>query len=480
MFRTPPSRRVGQVDAAPRTLAHKVWDAHRVEEWAADGQPTRLRVDRVLLHEHQVGLLGRAHEAGVIIRGADRVVVCADQQTPTIPAGDEPRPGAQQMGSVDRLEQTSDAVGLPLFGPGDERGGVLNVVAAEQGMVLPGDLVVGADGHVATLGALGALALVIADAEVAEVVATGTVSRSWPGVARVTATGALGAHATGKDLALWLLGRLGTGSISGRVVELGGPIVRQLGVEDRMALCNLMVGSGASSVFIPPDRLTEDYLRGRPFAPSGHAWEAAGASWRSLGSDRGADYDGDLGLLASTIEPLVTWGTALDQVAALAGTIPEPRPEPHGELDRRALREQGLEPGRPIGEIAVDQVFIGSCANARIEDLRAAASLLERAGGRVQVPSWVVPGSWPVKHQAEAEGLHRVFLNAGFEWRDPGCSLCIGSNGDAVEPGTRLASTANRPHRGLIGPGARVHLLSPVSAAATALVGRLSSPQALD
>ncbi|MDZ7679354.1 MAG: aconitase family protein [Acidimicrobiales bacterium] len=482
MSRMPPRRRVGRTDAAPptpTTLVDKIWASHLAASPAADDEPAfhHLSVDRILLHEHQVGLVGRAHHGAWRVSEPDRIIACSDQQFPTIPSDGGPRQGAQLMSAVERLERTSDAVGLPLFGPGDHRGGIVNVVAAEQGMVLPGNLVVGADAHVSTLGGLGGLALVISDAEVAEVVETGTVRRPWPGVVRVSVPGSLTSDATGKDLALWLLGRVGSGAVAGRFLELVGPVVRRLSVEARMTLCNLAVEAGATAVVIAPDRLTEQYLAGRPFAPTGAAWDRAVAEWESLGTDPGADFDADLGLLAEEVRPHTTWGTHIDQVAPLDGAVPMPRGGEPAERDRRALIDQDLQPGTPIDQIEIDQVFIGSCANARVEDIRAAAAVAR--GGRAQVPAWVVPGSWPVKRQAEAEGLHRIFLDAGFEWRDPGCSLCIGTNGDAVAPGARLASTANRPVRALVGPGARVHIMSPASAAASALIGRLSPPSSV-
>ena len=474
-----PRRRDGRVVAAlhPRTLADKVWDDHLAQPpaEAGTGTPDQLVVDRILLHEHQVGLIGRSNHDGTRIADPRRIVACADQQGPTTPSGDEPRSGAQLVASVERLERTSASLGLPVFGPGDPRAGVVNVVAAEQGMVLPGDLIVGADAHVATNGAFGALALVISDAEVVEVVRTGQVSRVRPSTVRASVAGKLTAGASAKDVALWLLGRLGPGMADGKVLELVGPVVTDLGVEGRMTLTNVAVESGADAVVIAPDLAVERYLSGRPFSPKGAAWAGAVAGWRGLGGDPGADYDADVVAFGGLISPQVTWGTHADQVVALDGVVPSPDASDPGRRARheQALAHHGLVPGEPVSAIEIDQVFIGSCANARLDDLRAAAEVVR--GGRVQVPSWVVPGSWPVRHQAEAEGLHRVFLDAGFEWREPGCSLCIGANGDAVRPGSRLASTANRPVRGLVGPSARVHLLSPASAAASALVGRLAA-----
>ncbi len=482
---TPPRRSApGRPDTRrvrPRTLLDRIWDAH-LSVGLADGSdsptsgPDALEVDRILLHEHQLGLLGRAALAPAQpARFAERVVVCSDQQMPTSDDHtDGPRLDAQLLASVDRLERASDLTGIPVFGPGDHRGGVVNVVAAEQGMVLPGDVVVAADAHVSTFGALGALALVVADGEVPAIVAEGCVARERPGVVRLGVSGSLAADAGPKDLALWLLGRLGPGAVHRKIVELGGPVIRALSVESRMTLCNVAVESGALAVVIAPDQAVVDYLAGRPFVPDGQTWNPRFDHWSSLVSDHDAEIDGDLGLIADRIAPQVTWGTDPDQVAPLDGVVPDPRPEAAGDRDRRALVDQGLEPGRPLREVEVDQVFIGSCANARIEDLRAAADVVR--GARAHVPAWVVPGSWPVRRQAEAEGLHRVFLDAGFEWRSPGCSLCIGANGDAVAPGARLASTANRPTRGLAGPRARIHLLGPTAAAATALTGRLTAP----
>lgn len=472
---TPPRQSAARAGGRPQTIPDRIWDAHRADP--SGPRPPgdeALGVDRILLHEHQLGLLGRAVTAEPL-RYADRVVVCSDQQLPTADdQGKGPRLDAQLLATVDRLERASDLAGVPVFGPGDHRGGIINVVAAEQGMVLPGDVVVAADAHVSTFGALGALALVVADAEVPRVVSDGFVERERPGVVRIGVSGSLADDADAKDLALWLLGRIGQGAVHGRVVELGGPVVRALTVEARMTLCNVAVESGALAVVIAPDQAVADYLDARPFVPGDRTWNPHFEHWSSLVSDVDAAVEGDLRLIADRVRPQVTWGTDPDQVAPLDGVVPDPRPGPAGDRDRRALVDQDLIPGRALTDIEVDQVFIGSCANARIEDLRAAAEVVR--GGRARVPAWVVPGSWPVRRQAESEGLHRVFLDAGLEWRSPGCSLCIGANGDAVAPGARLASTANRPSRGLAGPRARVHLLGPAAAAATALTGRLTGP----
>ncbi len=458
----------------PATLVHKIWRAHLVAPPTHDDV---VAVDRILLHERQVGLLARHPVAGQLEGGA-RVVACADQQMPTSQRARVLR-DAQHVAALERLERDTDTLGVPVFGPGDPRAGILNVVAAEQGLVLPGQLVVGADPHVATLGALGVLALRVDDHELPEVVATGRLHRDEPSTMRVSITGRLGAGATAKDLALWLLARLGPTGGQGRVVELAGEAVRGLGMEGRMTLANMACETAADAVIVEPDAVSADYLAGRPFAPAEWTSEAA-ARCRELASDGGAPRDGEVGVVAEEVGAWVTWGTGAWQAAPLDGVVPSPhRTDPAlARADEEALRLQDLQPGTPFDEVEVDQVFIGSCANARIDDLRAAAEVARR-GGRVQVRSWVVPGSWVVKRQAEAEGLHRVFLDAGFEWREPGCSLCIGANGDAVAPGTRLASTANRPAHGRVGPRSRVHLLSPASAVATALTGRLVSAERL-
>ncbi|MBK5224462.1 MAG: 3-isopropylmalate dehydratase large subunit [Acidimicrobiia bacterium] len=464
-------------DAAPRTILDKIWQAHRL------GADDQLEVDRVFLHERQLGMVERLGQQGVTINSS-RLVACLDQQMPTqersTGAGFSDGPAsAQVMATLEQLEATSDRFGVPVFGPGDPRSGVLNVVGPEQGMTVPGALVVGADDHMSTHGAFGAVALTLLDSELAEVFELGAIRRERPELLRVTVSGRLGPLVGAKDLALWLLGRVGPGAARGSVLELGGPTVRGLGMDGRMTLCNLAVEIGALSAIIEPDERTFDYLAGRPFAPSGREWPAALERWHQLRSDPHARVDGELVVHVGDLGPQATWGSHAWQVVPLDGVVPVPdqRDAARRDADERALHEQDLVPGTSVADIAVDQVFIGSCANARIDDIRAAAEVVR--GHRVQVPTWVVPGSHPVARQAEAEGLHHVLRDAGIEWRTPGCSLCIGSNGDAVGPGTRLASTANRPQRGRVGPGARVHVLGPAAAAATALTGRLTDPRTL-
>lgn len=473
----------------PRTIVDKIWDAH-----LQPGSGSSLVVDRVMIHERQLGLVGRMASSGVEMPGASKVVACTDQQMPTGgPAtgaadagvgldpttGEIPAADAQVLAALDRLEASSALLDVPVFGPGDHRGGVMNVVAPEQGMTLPGSLVVGADRHMSTHGAFGSLGLSLDDDELAALLVTGALDRTRPPVVRVTVAGHLGPHATAKDLALWVLARLGPSSAAGAVIEVGGSTVRRLDLDGRMTLCNLLVESGALSAVVEPDDATSDYLFGRPFAPTGDEWRAAVDRWRGLRSDPGAVVAAELGLVAPGLDPQVSWGTTAWQSTELSGVVPAPdaHDSARRDADERALVDQGLEPGTPLSDIPVDHVFVGSCANGRIDDIRSVAEVLR--GRRVAVPTWVVPGSRTVARQAEAEGLHHVLRDAGAEWRAAGCSLCIGANGDAVGRGVRVASTANRPERGLVGPGARIHVLAPAAAAASAITGQLTDPQAL-
>ena len=472
-----------------RTIVEKIWAGHLVDQAGADaGRGDLLEVDRVLLHERQLGIVDRVGLGGTPIALRGGVVAWVDQQLPTTPRGDvslEQAEGswrgamsAQVLATLDRLEATSERLDIPVFGPGDPRGGVLNVVGPEQGMIHPGALVVGTDEHMATLGAFGALALPIDDGELAEVVRSGVVGRERPAVVRVAVVGGR-SEVNAKDLALWMLRRLGPGAAAGAVIELTGPAIRSLPMDGRMTLCNLAAESGAVTALVEPDRATFADLHGRPFAPPAISWAETIGRWSQVRSDPGAAVDAEVLLHAADIRAHTTWGVHAWQSAALDGVVPAPdlRDPVRRRLDEEALHDQGLQPGTPFCQIGVDHVFVGSCANARLSDLRAAADVLR--GQRVTVPTWVVPGSETVAREAEREGLHRVLRDAGAEWRAPGCSLCIGANGDATRPGARLASTANRPRRGMVGPAARVHVMSPESAAAAALTGRLTDPRAL-
>ncbi|HSL58539.1 MAG TPA: aconitase family protein [Acidimicrobiales bacterium] len=474
----PPGRR------GPRTLVDRVWDAHLVGR-DADGRDL-LVVDRSLLHDRQTPVLEGLSRAGRAVDRPERVVAVVDQRVPTTiadaaidaalgPVADE-EPTSELLTALEAVadvEAATSAAEIPVFGPGDPRRGVLHVVVPEQGMTHPGMLVVGADAHTSTHGAFGALALAITDHELGEVLATSRVARHRPPNLRLALGAALGPYASAKDLALWALSRLGPRASAGHIVELVGPAVGALSMPGRMTLCNLAIEAGAVTAVIAPDATTFADLEGRPFAPSGAEWSAAVATWRTLRSEPGSSPDVDISLIGGQIEPHVTWGTAPWQAAPISARVPAPSTDPsRRSLDEAALTAQGLRPGDALEGLAVDRVFIGSCANARIDDLRAAAEIAR--GGRAQVPVIVVPGSGPVKRAAEAEGLHHVFRAAGFEWREPGCSLCVGANGDHADRGERVASTANRSVLGIGGRGVRTHLMSPAMAAAAGITGRLT------
>lgn len=488
--RRPVTPHLQVVASSPKTMVDKIWDEHALDNSGEPGGPhgdDETRVDHVYLHEHELGVVARLGEQGVHIHSRQGIVACADQQISTRrPSEDQLEHGAawahlsaQDLATFERLEDYSAQIGLPIFGPGDDRGGVLNVVGPEQGMTWPGSLVVGSDNHMSTHGAFGALGLVIAPTNLPSVVTRRSIGGPRPRVVRVAVQGTLPAHTDAKDLALWLLNQLGPINEPDVVLELGGSAVRGLSMEGRMTLCNMMVETGVLSALVAPDQKTFDYLKSRLFAPKEAQWEEAVSRWKSYTSDPGAPVTHQMALLASGVSPQVSWGIKAWQSVALDAVVPEPdRRDPKRQrMDVEALALQGLVPGTPINTIAIDQVFIGSCTNGRIEDLRAAAEVMK--GGSVLVPTLIVPGSQPVAREAEAEGLVEVFRAAGAEWRAPGCSLCIGANGDAVLPGTRLASTANNPGRDRVGPDSRVHILGPTTAAATALRGRLSAPQTI-
>jgi len=468
----------------PRTLVDRIWDAHLVGH-DADGRDL-LVVDRSLLHDRQTPVLERLSRSGRIVDRPDRVVAVVDQRVPTTVADaaidaalgqvTDDEPTAELLAALEAVadvETATSAAEIPVFGPGDPRRGVLHVVVPEQGMTHPGMLVVGADAHTSTHGAFGALALAISDHELGEVLATSRVARVRPPTLRLALGAAIGADASAKDLALWALSRLGPRTGAGHVVELVGPAVAALSMPGRMTLCNLAIEGGAITAVIAPDDTTFGDLDGRPFAPSGAEWERAVARWRALRSEPGSSPDVDISLIGGEIEPHVTWGTAPWQAVPITDRVPAPSADPAvRSLDEAALAAQGVRPGDLLEGVPVDRVFIGSCANARIDDLRSAADIARR--GRAQVPVIVVPGSGPVKRAAEAEGLHHVFRAAGFEWREPGCSLCVGANGDRAGSGERVASTANRSVVGIGGHGVRTHLMSPAMAAAAGITGRLT------
>ncbi len=364
----------------------------------------------------------------------------------------------------------------------DVRQGIVHVIGPEQGFTLPGTTIVCGDSHTSTHGAFGALAFGIGTSEVEHVLATQTLVQKKPRTMRISVEGELPVGCTAKDVILAIIGQIGTAGGTGYVVEYAGSVIRGLSMEGRMTICNMSIEAGARAGLIAPDDKTIDYFKGRPMAPKGAAWELAERWWRTLPSDEGAVYDTEVRLDAATIEPQVTWGTSPQDVVGITGRVPDPKAA-QGEDRRRAIERSleymGLEPGTPMEEVKVDTVFIGSCTNGRIEDLRVVAKLVEGKTVAPSVRAMIVPGSGLVKHQAEAEGLDEIFQAAGFEWREAGCSMCLGMNPDQLKPGERCASTSNRNFEGRQGKGGRTHLVSPAMAAAAALTGRLADVRKL-
>ena len=457
-----------------RTLYDKLWDTHVVRT-EADGTAL-LYIDRHLVHEVTSP---QAYE-GLRLAGrkpwrVGSIVATADHNTPTKDWHLGIREPISRM-QVETLDANIAATGAKAYFPFlDKRQGIVHVIGPEQGATLPGMTVVCGDSHTSTHGAFGALAFGIGTSEVEHVLATQCLLTKKARSMQVKIEGGLPAGVTAKDLALAVIGKIGTAGGTGHAIEFTGPAVRGLSMEGRMTLCNMAIEAGARAGMVAADDTTFEYLRGRPFAPSAALWEHAVARWRDLGSDEGARFDTVVTLDASALAPQVTWGTSPEMVISIEGRLPDPDKEKDAARRdgiERALTYMGLKPNTPIGDVRVDKVFIGSCTNSRIEDLRAAAAV---ARGRHVAPSvklaMVVPGSGLVKAQAEKEGLDRVFLEAGFEWREPGCSMCLAMNDDRLEPGERCASTSNRNFEGRQGAGGRTHLVSPAMAAAAAIEG---------
>jgi 3-isopropylmalate/(R)-2-methylmalate dehydratase large subunit len=461
--------------SAPSTLFAKIWDAHVVTS-RPDGR-TLLFIDRHMLHEGSFHAFARLREKNLPVAHPELCLATADHYVPTS-AGRAL--DTVQDPTVVRVLRDFDAntkgAGLRAYSMGNDRQGIVHVVGPEQGFTLPGVTLVCGDSHTSTHGAFGALAFGIGASEGAHVLATQCLWQLPPKTMRVSITGRLQRGVYAKDLALALIRAIGTSGATGHVVEYTGEGARALSIEERCTLCNMTIEAGAKAGFVGPDDATFDYLDGRPLVPKGEAWRAAVDHWRTLVSDEGARFDREFALDATGITPMVTWGTSPEQALPIHGIVPDPR-DAQDDDDRKALTSalayMGLAPGRPIAEAAVDQVFIGSCTNSRISDLRIVADVVRRIGGRARVPTLVVPGSGPVKRQAEAEGLADAFVAAGFEWREAGCSMCVGMNGETVAPGKRCVSTSNRNFAGRQGRDARTHLVSPATAAATALLGRL-------
>jgi 3-isopropylmalate/(R)-2-methylmalate dehydratase large subunit len=457
----------------PKTLYDKLWDAHVVRT-AEDGT-SLLYIDRHLVHE----VTSPQAFEGLRLAGrkpwrVETVMAVPDHNVPTT---DRDKGIADPVSrvQVQTLDDNCAEFGIVEFRMDDLRQGIVHVVGPEQGATLPGMTVVCGDSHTATHGAFGALAFGIGTSEVEHVLATQTLIQKKSKSMLVSVEGKVGPGVTAKDIVLAIIGHIGTAGGTGYAVEFGGEAIRDLSVEGRMTVCNMAIEAGARAGFVAVDEKTIEYVKGRPYAPKGELWDKAVAYWRTLHSDDGATFDRVVRLDAAEIQPQVTWGTSPEMVVPVDAVIPDPALEGDpvkADGLRRALAYMGLEAGTPIRDIRLDKVFIGSCTNSRIEDLRAAAVV---AKGRKVAPSiklaMVVPGSGLVKQQAEAEGLDRVFTEAGFEWREPGCSMCLAMNADRLEPGERCASTSNRNFEGRQGQGGRTHLVSPAMAAAAAIAG---------
>jgi len=461
--------------AAPRTMFEKIWDSHAVRE--EPGRPALLYIDLHLVHEvTSPQAFDGLRLAGRKVRRPERTVATMDHNVPTT---DRALPIADDVSrrQMEALANNCAEFGITLYDIHSPRQGIVHVIGPELGLTQPGMTIVCGDSHTSTHGAFGALAFGIGTSEVEHVLATQTLPQGRPKTMEIRVDGKLGPGVTAKDIILAIIGEIGTDGATGYVVEYTGEAIRSLSMEGRMTVCNMSIEAGARAGMIAPDEKTFAYLKGRPHAPAeGAEWDRAVATWKALASDEGATYDRTVVLDGDKLAPYVSWGTSPGMVVPITGAVPAPS-DFASPADRRAAEQalayMGLTPGTPMSGIALDTVFIGSCTNGRIEDLRAAASVLKGHKVKDGLRALCVPGSYPVKRQAEAEGLDVVFKEAGFEWREPGCSMCLGMNPDILSPGERCASTSNRNFEGRQGKGGRTHLVSPTMAAAAALAGHL-------
>ncbi|KAF0123928.1 MAG: 3-isopropylmalate/(R)-2-methylmalate dehydratase large subunit [Xanthobacteraceae bacterium] len=458
--------------APASTLFDKLWDSHVVRR--RDDGLSLLWIDRHFVHEGSHHAFGQIAARGAPVARPDLTFGVADHYVPTRGRGG-PIADASVARMVDQLSGNTAAHGITLFGLDDPRQGIVHVTATEQGLTLPGLTVVCGDSHTSTHGAFGAYAFGIGASEVAHVLATQTLWQKKPKRMRITVDGTTGPGITAKDIMLTVIATIGADGAAGHAIEYAGAAIRALTMEGRMTLCNMSIEAGGRCGMVAPDAVTFAYLKGRPFAPAGETWERALADWAVLATGSDAMFDREVTLDAAAIAPTVTWGTSPEQALPIVARVPDPgsMADPvKAEAARDALDYMALAPGQELRSVAIDRVFIGSCTNARIEDLRAAAKIL--AGRKAVVPGLVSPGSSLVKRQAEEEGLAAIFTAAGLEWVESGCSMCVGMNGDIAKPGERCASTTNRNFKGRQGPGARTHLMSPAMVAAAAVTGRLT------
>ena len=464
----------------PKTLFDKIWENHLVD--VQDDGTCLIYIDRQLIHEvTSAQAFDGLRKAGRKVRRPEAQLCVPDHNVPTSDRskGIEDEESRIQL---EVLENNAAEFGLSYIPILDARQGIVHIIGPEQGLTLPGITLVCGDSHTATHGAFGALAFGIGTSEVEHVLATQTLIQHPAKNMRITVNGTLPFGCAAKDMILAIIGKIGTAGGTGHVIEYAGPAIEELSMEGRMTVCNMTIEAGARAGLVAPDAKTFAYCKGRPLAPKDGAWEQAVAFWKTLPSDQGASYDTEVTLDVSEIIPQVTWGTSPQDEVPITAVVPDPAAE--ADQSRRAsmqrsLEYMGLEAGTRMTDIAIDKVFIGSCTNSRIEDLRAAAAVAEGRKVAASVYAMVVPGSGLIKQQAEAEGLDRIFIEAGFDWREPGCSMCLAMNGDTLLPGERAASTSNRNFEGRQGPGGRTHLVSPVMAAAAAIVGHLTDVREL-
>ena len=462
-----------------KTLFEKIWDTHLVYE--QDGNSI-LYIDRHLVHEvTSPQAFEGLRMAGRKVRVPEATFAVPDHNIPTRNQL-QPIKDPVSAKQVETLRKNCKYFGVPLFDLGDPRQGIVHVMGPEQGLTLPGSTIVCGDSHTATHGAFGALAFGIGTSEVEHVMATQTLQQKKPKTMLVEVNGTLPDNVTAKDIILAIIGKIGTAGGTGYVIEYSGEAIRNLSMEGRMTLCNMTIEAGARAGMVAPDEKTFEYVKGRDYAPQGEAFEKAVEAWKKLPSDQGAIFDETVRLTADEVFPQVTWGTNPGMVTDINGKVPDPyciSDPAERESIQRALEYMGLEANVPVKDIQIDRVFIGSCTNSRIEDLRAVAGFVEGKKVSGSVSAMIVPGSGLVKQQAEAEGLNTIFENAGFEWREPGCSMCLAMNDDVLKPGERCASTSNRNFEGRQGKGSRTHLVSPIMAAAAAISGTFADPRTL-
>ncbi|WP_173934619.1 3-isopropylmalate dehydratase large subunit [Chelativorans sp. Marseille-P2723] len=456
-----------------RTMFGKIWEAHEILRHPAG--PSLLYIDRDLIHEGSFHAFAHLKSRGLKPRRPKQIFGVADHYVPTLgrSSADAASPAIARM--IDTFDENMTWGGVRHFSIGSRQQGIVHVVAPEQGITLPGLTIVCSDSHTSTQGALGAIAFGIGQSENAHVLATQTLWQVRPKTMRVNINGTLGQGVSAKDVMLALISKIGSGGAGGHAIEFAGQVVRNLSIEGRLTLCNMSIEAAARLGMVAPDETTYAYIRGRQYAPSEEEWDRALAQWQLLPTDEGAEFDREVVLDGNEIAPMVTWGTSPEDAMPITGRVPDPAS--FTSVEKRSAAAKSLEymdlvPGTPLEGLKIDKVFIGSCTNSRIEDLRAAAAVLK--GRKATVKAIIVPGSTQVKEQAEAEGLAQTFKEAGFEWRESGCSMCAAMNGDVVGPGERCASTSNRNFVGRQGPGARTHLVSPAMAAGAAITGMLT------